>query len=62
MINKNNIKTVFFDAGGILFTTRIPFNERVRTILKSLNIEEKIIENVIQKGNNAKFSYCKRGA
>jgi len=61
MIKKNNIKTVFFDAGGILFTTRIPFNERVRTILKSLNVEEKIIENAIQKGNEYFSQYRDSG-
>lgn len=49
-MNKNNITTIFFDAGGVLFETEIHRAERIRRILKSRGYEDTMIENGISKG------------
>lgn len=49
--NNKKITTVLFDAGGILFTAKTARNDRIRNILKSLDVKEEIIELALLKGD-----------
>lgn len=46
----SNITTVFFDAGGVLFDTKIHRDERIRRILKARGFDDGAIEKGICKG------------
>jgi len=45
-----HISTIFFDAGGVLFTAFTPINQRIRNLLLSQNIEKEIIEIALERG------------
>lgn len=49
MIDKDRVKVIFFDAGGVLFETKIRRPDRIRRILKSKGIEDSIITEGLKK-------------
>jgi putative hydrolase of the HAD superfamily len=51
MDTKRKYTTIFFDAGGVLFDTRISRNERIRNILTARGFNKQDIENAILMGN-----------
>lgn len=61
MNKNNNITTIFFDAGGVLFETEIHRAERIRRILKSRGYDDNIIENGLTKGEEFFQDFFKSG-
>jgi putative hydrolase of the HAD superfamily len=54
MDKQQKYNTIFFDAGGVLFDTKISRSERIKNILVARGFNEQVIDNAIKTGN--KFS------
>jgi putative hydrolase of the HAD superfamily len=57
----SNIKTIFFDAGGVLFDTEIPRSERIRKLLTAKGFDDILIENGLNKGEEFSKEYLRNG-
>jgi len=58
---KNNINTIFFDAGGVLFDTEISRTERIKNFLRSRDFNDVDIAKGINKGEEFSVNYLKDG-
>lgn len=51
MDKQQKYSAIFFDAGGVLFDTKISRNERIKNILKSRGSNDEIIEKALSEGD-----------
>lgn len=57
----NNINTIFFDAGGVLFDTEISRTERIKNFLRERDFNDVDIAKGINKGEKFSVNYLKDG-
>jgi putative hydrolase of the HAD superfamily len=51
MGGNDKFNTIFFDAGGVLFDTKISRSQRIKNILEAKGFDDGIIEKAIFKGD-----------
>lgn len=54
---KNEVKVIFFDAGGVLFDTFMKGDDRIRYILKERGYQESKIDAAIMKAKQNKLAF-----
>jgi putative hydrolase of the HAD superfamily len=54
---KNEVKTIFFDAGGVLFETFVKGDERIRHLLKERGYQKSKIDVAIMKAKQNKLTF-----
>lgn len=61
MKHEQKINTIIFDAGGVLFETKIRRGKRIKAILKSLGFDEETIDHAIDLGDTFCREYHEQG-
>lgn len=59
MVQNHNYNTIFFDAGGVLFDTKIFRSQRIKNILKSRGFSDDVIEKALLEGDEFSKIYLK---
>lgn len=61
MDSQYRYNAIFFDAGGVLFDTKIHRNERIRNILRARDFQEADIKKALSEGDEFSKIYLKTG-
>lgn len=54
---KNEVKVIFFDAGGVLFDTFLKGDDRIRNILMERGYQKSKIDAAIMKAKQIKLTF-----
>jgi putative hydrolase of the HAD superfamily len=57
----DNLKTIFLDAGGVLFFEKSDCQNRIRNLLKAQGISDSLIERGLEKGSDVINNYIGKG-